>query len=411
MIINANQVLYLNRTAADHVRLLLEGLKEDEIWDEMRKRYRVSRQTVVEDNKKVLFAINSLVSRKDVCPISYLGIDKIEPFSRDLSAPLRADLAITYKCNNRCIHCYSSSPSVIEELDSAQWTVILRELFEIGIPQVLFTGGEPTMRDDLPELISQTQDLGLVSGLVTNGRKLSDPGLVERLASSGLDYAQITLESHDPKIHDEITETPGSWKETVDGIENVVRTSIYMSVNMTLNRRNVSEALKVIDFLHSLGVKHFACNGLIHAGRGTEVGDAFELSEGELGPTLVAMRDRAKGHGMEFNWYTPTRYCKLNPVNLGLGIRSCSAAKTTICIEPDGGVIPCQSYYKRMGNILTDDWGKIWNHPLSRHLRSRGYATEECKRCSQFSVCGAACPLEMSGEERKIIPHSEHLGT
>jgi radical SAM protein with 4Fe4S-binding SPASM domain len=75
------------------------------------------------------------------------------------------------------------------------------------------------------------------------------------------------------------------------------------------------------------------------------------------------------------------------------------------------GVIPCQSYYKRIGNILTDGWDAIWNHPLSRYLRTRQYATEECRECAEFDICGAACPLEQNGEEMRITPHNQHLGT
>ncbi|PDM26058.1 hypothetical protein CP083_05900 [Candidatus Bathyarchaeota archaeon B24-2] len=75
---------------------------------------------------------------------------------------------------------------------------------------------------------------------------------------------------------------------------------------------------------------------------------------------------------MKFVWYTPTRYCQLDPVSLELGIKSCTAAKINMCIGPEGEVYPCQSYFKALGNILEDKWENIWNHPTSIYIRSRG---------------------------------------
>ncbi|MFH0748586.1 MAG: SPASM domain-containing protein [Candidatus Bathyarchaeota archaeon] len=98
---------------------------------------------------------------------------------------------------------------------------------------------------------------------------------------------------------------------------------------------------------------------------------------------------------MDFTWYTPTQYCILNPLQLELGIKSCSACKISMCTEPDGTVIPCQSYFKPLGNILTDGWKKIWTNPLCLELRSRKYAPEKCQDCPQLSTCGAGCPLKL----------------
>jgi radical SAM protein with 4Fe4S-binding SPASM domain len=66
-----------------------------------------------------------------------------------------------------------------------------------------------------------------------------------------------------------------------------------------------------------------------------------------------------------------------------------------MCVEPTGDVIPCQSYFTQLGNILVDEWTVIWNHPLCRELRSRKYAPPKCKNCPQLDVCGAGCPLKL----------------
>lgn len=308
------------------------------------------------------------------------------------------DLALTYKCNNNCIHCYAGEATVERELTTEEWKKVIDKIYSLGIPQILFTGGEPTLRKDLVELVAYSQKVGLVTGLVTNGRKLSDKKLVSELVKAGLDYAQITLESHKPELHDKITQVPGSWSETVAGIKNMLETTVYVSVNMTLNKWNIKEAIEIVDFLHELGLPRFSCNGLIYAGKGTKIAEEFAVSEKELLEILPKIRDKAHEYNMEFTWFTPTKYCKLNPIELGLGIKCCTAAKITMCIEPDGDVLPCQSYFENVGNILRDKWEKIWNHPLCISIRKREYAPEGCRECVLFSVCGAGCPLELKAK-------------
>ena len=99
---------------------------------------------------------------------------------------------------------------------------------------------------------------------------------------------------------------------------------------------------------------------------------------------------------MEFIWYTPTQYHKLNPVEMGLGVKACSAARITLAIEPNGDVIPCQSYFKAMGNALTDEFPKIWATDLAKQLRGHKFAPAKCYKCIQFPMCGGGCPLELA---------------
>jgi radical SAM protein with 4Fe4S-binding SPASM domain len=399
LVINASKVVYLNETAAAHVKLMMEGKEPKVAVEEIRRIFEVSEEKATEDFKQILYAINTLAtSAEDVCPFSYIGIEKIEPFSKNLPAPLRLDLALTYCCNNKCLHCYSGTAAVSRELSTEEWKKVVDRAYDLGIPQILFTGGEPTLREDLTELVKHAEAVGLVTGLVTNGRRLKDLNYVMKLADSGLDYAQVTLESYKPEIHDAITETQGSWNETVAGIQNLLKTSIYTSVNMTLNRHNLKYAAETVDFLHKLRLKRFSANGLIYAGKGVKVASSFAVEEKELQPILKEIRDKARGFRMQFTWYTPTHYCELNPVTLGLGIKCCSACRITLCIEPNGDVIPCQSFFEKIGNILTDKWNDIWNHPICNSIRLKEYAPEKCKECLELNVCGAGCPLELKAK-------------
>lgn len=400
LIVNASRVIFLNRTAAEYVSSYIRGDSEEETVRKIVKRYDVDVETARKDYREILYIINTFVNTPDVCPVSYLGVEKVEPFQKELSAPYRMDLAITYRCDNKCIHCYAGGPRETKELTKKEWFKIMDKIFHLGVPHIVFTGGEPTLRDDLPELIAYAERVGLICGLVTNGRRLKSKEYLQSLVNAGLDHIQITLESHDPEIHDEITGAAGSWSETVEGLKNAIESPIYTITNTTLNRYNVDSILETVDFIHSLGLRQFACNGIIYSGRASqpEVVREFAIGESELEPILIKIRDRARDLGMEFIWYTPTEYCILNPLKLDLGIKSCSACRIGMCIEPDGTVIPCQSYFTPLGNFLKDDWRKIWQHPICLEIRSRKYVPEKCLECPMLNVCGGGCPLKIKYE-------------
>lgn len=398
LVINASRVIFLNRTATEYVHLFMGGKSEEEVVREVGKRFKVDPKTILEDYRDVLFVVNTFAKTSDICPVTYLGVEKIEPFQRELSAPYRMDLALTYRCNNRCVHCYAGGPRETEELKTRQWFRVIDRLFRVGIPHVTFTGGEPTLREDLPQLIRHAEETGLVSGLVTNGRRLRDARYVDGLVEAGIDHIQITLESHRAEVHDRITGVPGSWEESVQGLKNAIATPIYTIVNITLNQYNAKDIAETIDFLHNLGLNQFACNSLIYSGKAPEVAGDFALNEADLEPLLTEIKSHADALGMDFIWYTPTQYCVTNPLKLELGIKSCSACRINMCVEPTGDVIPCQSYFKQLGNILTDDWKKIWNHPLCRQIRERKYAPEKCRECPQLGICAAGCPLKLEHE-------------
>lgn len=399
LVINASKVIYLNETATAFAKLIMERKEAEEAVKEITGVFKVTKEKAMKDFKQILYKLNTLaISAEDVCPFSYIGIEKIDPFSRKSPAPFRLDLALTYRCNNKCLHCYSGKATVSRELSTEEWKKVIDRAFDLGIPQILFTGGEPTLREDLIEIIKYAEAVGLVTGIVTNGRLLKDSEYVNKLAEAGLDYAQVTLESQKPEIHDAITEATGSWNETVAGIKNLLKTTIYTNVNMTLNRKNLKYAAEIVDFFQKLGLKRFSANGLIYAGKGVEVASSFAVEEKELLPILEEIRNQARHYGMQFTWYTPTRYCELNPIALGLGIKCCSACRITLCVEPDGDVIPCQSFFEKIGNILTSKWSDIWDHPICNSIRQKEYAPEKCKECLDLSVCGAGCPLELKAK-------------
>jgi radical SAM protein with 4Fe4S-binding SPASM domain len=373
----------------------MHGLSSDEVMKKIRRAYRVNAETAKKDYEKLIYTISTMASTEKICPVSYLDVKTVEPFTHSLSAPLRMDLALTFRCQNNCIHCYAGGPHETDELSTDQWKQVIDKLHSIGVFILTFTGGEPTLREDLPELLLYAQNRGAVTGLITNGRRLKDKSYAEQLEKAGLDFVQVTLESHKPQIHDKMTATKGSWKETLAGIKNALQTRVYVTTNTTLSKYNASEFLQTIDFIKELGVGAFGCNSLIYSGKAGEISKEFALPLETLNELLPKIRDKANQLGLRFLWYTPTQYCRLDPVKLGLGVKSCTAANVNMCVGPNGDVYPCQSYFESLGNLLKDDWPKIWNNPLSVKLRNREYAEPKCKDCPQLQICGGGCPLEL----------------
>jgi radical SAM protein with 4Fe4S-binding SPASM domain len=397
LLVNASRVLHLNPTAAFMAHLALNGTSEQIAVDAITRRYRISHKQAQSDYQAFNLQLVELVRPDGACPIHELGLETTAPFSARPSAPYRMDLALTYRCNNDCAHCYNPreahrhKPSTASELNTVEWKQILNSLWQIGIPHIVFTGGEPTLRNDLPELIAHAQALGQVTGLNTNARRLSDPGYVQQLADSGLDHVQITLESHDSSIHDQMVASLGAWEQTVAGIRNSLATKLFVMTNTTLLTNNAHDLAHTLDFLAELGVPTVGLNALIYSGRGANVGTG--LPESALPPLLELAREKIQANGQRLIWYTPTQYCNFDPVLLELGVKGCTAALYNMCIEPDGSVLPCQSYYRSLGNILTNSWESIWNHELAAYIRERKYLPEACAGCGLLPECGGGCPL------------------
>lgn len=398
LMVNASRIIHCNETAVYYIYSFFQGKTDQETIKLIRRDYKgVKDEKILEDFNNIKEVIIKFSNTDDVCPVVYYDMEMIEPFSKELSAPYRMDFALTYKCQNKCLHCYSSSPRQSEELKTGDWINIMSKLWNAGIPHFVFTGGEPTLRDDLPELIQAAEELGAITGLLTNGRRLADEKFLESLINAGLDHIQITIETHIPEVHDKMVGVEGAYKETLQGLKNAIATPIYTITNSTLTSHNSLQFPETVKFLHDLGLETIACNGIIYAGKGESSGLGIE--EDKLEPILGRIKDETEKLDMRFMWYTPTRYCHFNPVNQGLGVKRCTAGFLNMCIEPDGSVLPCQSYYSPVGNILRDNFQDIWNNPELVSIRNRDWVDDQCRDCPDFNLCGGGCPLyNESGE-------------
>ena len=190
----------------------------------------------------------------------------------------------------------------------------------------------------------------------------------------------------------EMMRAKGAHKQTIQGLKNVLNSPLYVMTNTTMLRTNVDTIPDTLDFLADLGVPTIGLNALIYSGNGLTVGTG--LAESELQPILDIAIQKTEARGQKLIWYTPTQYCQFDPTQQNLGVKGCSAALYSMCIESNGDVLPCQSYYTPLGNILDDDWDSIWNHELSVRLRERKGLPAKCDGCGLVAECGGGCPLQ-----------------
>jgi radical SAM protein with 4Fe4S-binding SPASM domain len=393
LIINSNRIMHLNPSAAVMTKLALEKTEDNAAIREIKRKFHVSSSVAKADYAQFKSLLADIIRPDGACPVHDLELDIRPPFSTQPSAPYRMDLALTYRCNNDCAHCYNARPRNFPEISTDDWKKILDSLWEIGIPHIVFTGGEPTLRNDLPEIISHAQQIGQITGLNTNGRRLNDQVYLDSLIAAGLDHVQITVESHDPWIHASMVQSPSAWYQTINGLRNALESPVFVMTNTTMLTNNVSSLETTLKFLAELGVPTVGLNALIYSGHGATVGTG--LDEKELKPLLDLAKQITEEAGQRLIWYTPTEYCHFDPMELELGVKGCTAALYNMCVEPNGDVIPCQSYYEPLGNILHNDWDSIWNHSLAINLRERRYVSEKCHHCNLLGECGGGCPLQL----------------
>ena len=408
LIVNANSVMHLNPTAAFMAWMILEGKNDTEIIRSVSQKWKVESKQLADDLSTFHFQLEELLRPDGACAIHDLELEMNMPFSARPSAPYRMDLAVTYRCNNDCAHCYNARERNFPELGAEQWFKILDQLWELGVPHIVFTGGEATLRNDLPELIKHAESNGQITGLNTNARRLSDEKYVQKLVEAGLDHVQVTVESCDEQIHDQMMRAKGAFKQTIQGLKNALQAKLYVMTNTTMLRTNLHTIPDTLDFLADIGVPTIGLNALIYSGHGLTVGTG--LKESELQPLLDIATQKTAERGQRLIWYTPTQYCEFDPTANNLGVKGCTAALYSMCIESNGNVLPCQSYYHPLGNFLTDSWDSIWNHKLSVQLRERRNLPAKCDGCPVVAECGGGCPLTFEahrstfGVNREIVP-------
>ncbi len=358
----------LDELAQAHIRVLT--------LQRMHKIYPSVNPVFFEDDLDEMLEILFVVAQGGT-PDAQIEKLSIRSYAPHMEAPHRMDLMVSamtdgegrWKCNQKCKFCYAAgqSYSAVRELSTQQWKTAIDALRRANVPMLTFTGGEPTLRPDLCELISYAK--WFVTRLNTNGIALT-PALAQSLKEAELDSVQITLYSADEQIHNSLVGSE-HYADTLRGLKNALAAGLDVSVNTPLCRSN-RDYLATLQMLCSMGVRYVTVSGLICTGTAQNTHDENDLTPWELAEILAQAKAFCDSHGMELDFTSPGLVPQETLEDLGLHTPACGAALSNMAIAPDGTVVPCQSWLGEgagLGNILTDDFKKIWNGKLAVSLR------------------------------------------
>lgn len=335
LIINASTVLHLNQTATEYAYHLIKQTPRPEAIESIVKRYQISYADIASDFDNFMTRIETSINTPDLDPVTYLDFDRSTPYIDFPIAPYRLDCALTYKLSNQDESGLSPKERVERELATDEWKLILEKAWQNGIPHVIFTGGEPTLRSDLIEIIILAEELGMVTGLLTDGLRLSENEYLEQLLNSGLDHILITFEP----------ENEQSW----EALRDIIPQDIYTTVHLTIKKSSVEEYIKIMNEFKKIGVENIS----------------LSFKNPDLENLVVELRNKAAEYGFNLDWDLPVPYSQFNPVSAEIDVFSTipeGAGKAWLYLEPDGDTFPAQGINKPLGNFLSDPWEWIWSN-------------------------------------------------
>lgn len=313
--------------------------------------------------------------------------------------PVLSEFALTYKCNLKCRFCYAGCNCTTNPNDSNDEAtleeclqVIDSIIFHARVPSISFTGGEPTLRrKELLACIKHAKKHEMRVNLITNGTQI-DLAYGKELKKAGLDSVQVSIEGITSKTHDAIVGAEGAFVKSTNAIKIFQELDIHIHTNTTLNRLNLKECLRLPDFVQSLGLDRFSMNLIIPTGSSL-FNKELVIPYSEVGTIIETIHKNSKARQVEFMWYSPVPMCMFNTITQGLGNKGCAACDGLLSVAPNGDVLPCSSYDKPVGNILTQEFDSIWNNEDAIFFRQKKFAHEICHQCDKISLCNGGCPL------------------
>ncbi len=332
LVVNAATVLHLNPTAAEYAYHFIKGTEASITAKEISARYRVNQGQALKDYRDFSERIQTLVTTRDLDPVSYLDFERVAPHSALLDAPLRLDCALTYRLPSGTQAEYAPTRRVDRELSTDEWIQVLDKAWLVGIPHVTFTGGEATLREDLPDLIARAEKNGQVCGLLTGGLKLTNKVYLDLLLQTGLDHILFLLQPSKTE----------SWK----ALETILPEDIFVTVHVTVTDQNSSEVPSHLERLASLGAK------------------SLSLTFSGSVASAAVLQDKAASLGLTLKYDLPVPYSAEHPVAIETkqDVPLSGAGKAWLYVEPDGDVLPAQGMAGQvLGNFLRDPWNKIYN--------------------------------------------------
>jgi organic radical activating enzyme len=327
--VNASTILHLNPTATEIAYHLMQKTPDETIIQEMVRRYRVDYLVVREDINNFKERLHSLIHTPDLDPETFLDVDRLELHEKKLSAPLRLDCALTYQLSNGEASIYAPIDRVTRNLDTEEWKSIFKNAWNVGIPHIVFTGGEPTLRPDLAELIQATDDLGQVTGLITDGLRFTEKGYLEQLLKAGLDHILFILNP----------ENEQSW----EALRDAAAEDIFITVHFTLSSKNKFDPAELFTKLQKMEINSIS----------------LSIDSPAADKVMAFYQQKAAEYGFSLVWDLPVPYSRNNPIHAEMEAAE-GAGRTWLYVEPDGDVLPGQGKNQVLGNFLTTPWEEIW---------------------------------------------------
>lgn len=338
LIVNASTVVQLNRTAAEIAYHLVKNTAEAAAVEEIASRYNVRKEIIRRDYYELTERLKTFINTQDLDPVSFLDFEREEPYSAARSAPYRIDCGLTYRLQDENAQILAPLSRVERELTGEEWKGILQKAWDAGVPHVVFTGGEPTLRPDLVELITFAEKLGMVTGLITDGLRLAETHYLHELLQAGLDHLMILVDANEEAC----------W----EGLRDVLAEDISLTAHLTLTAQNQDKFDTILKQLDEMGVKNISLS-------------AMSQSSNKL---LQEKRQAVADRHLRLVWDLPTPYSRFHPVVMELaeeaGVtveEAGGAGKAWLYVEPDGDVLRGQGHYHEvLGNLLKDTWESVW---------------------------------------------------
>jgi len=316
----------------------------------------------------------------------------------------------TAGCNLNCLHCYSSSgaPDCNDELTTAQAKRMLQQIGQMNCPVVLFSGGEPMLRDDLFELLNEAQQLGLRTVISTNGT-LIDILAAKKLAEAGVSYVGISIDG-DQEFHDSFRRAPGCFKAAIRGVENCIKAGMKTGLRFTITKANAERVPVIFDIAASVGVRRICFYHLIRAGRAKTLENQAPTAEQTrqvvdviiertqdfvaraLVDEVLTVDNHADGPYLllKMKRQNNPRYEQARKSLLANGGNR--VGEKIGCVGWNGDVYPDQFWRNySLGNVNRSPLKAIWQNagdPVLNKLRNKSrFADARCLKCRWFALC------------------------
>ena len=317
------------------------------------------------------------------------------------------------RCNLKCVHCYAQSKDIEykDELTTAQGKELIDDLAQFGAPVILFSGGEPTMRKDLPELAMYARSKGMRAVISTNGT-LIDKKMAKVLKDIGLSYVGVSLDGM-RETNDKFRGVKGAFDAALDGMRNCLAEGIKVGLRFTINKKNVKDIPAIFDLLEKEKIPRVCFYHLVYSGRGSKLVEQ-ELSHEESRKTLDIIMDRTKAlheKGFPIEVLTVDNHCDGPYVYFRLLKEDPKRAKDVFellsmnqgnstgigigCVSWDGSVHADQFWrHDSFGNVKERKFSEIWtdtSNELMAGLKNRKPLIKEnadrCAHCKWFDIC------------------------